>query len=141
MTTTKKNTFLSEDTLLADWTQHVERYPDEARGLIVCNSRQELKYLLERTQNVFPALGAQWRAHTKMWVFPDGASLLLNYLENYDDAVRYMGSEFTFVGADVSSFKEQDLLKYLGTRVRSKRPTPQRSPQVIASDFGSSTRS
>lgn len=108
------------DLLLAAWVQHAQMYGDAAVGLIVRRTLPELKDILKRSRKLFPMLGATWKVSERLWVFKNGASLLLNYLENDEDATRYQGQEFTFVGVDeAGSFKSPDPIDYLRSRMRS----------------------
>jgi predicted phage terminase large subunit-like protein len=80
----------------------------------------ELRDIMKRANRLFPKLGAVWVKSERMWTFPNGAQLLLNYLENDEDATRYQGLEFTFIGVDeAGAFKSPAPIDYLRSRLRS----------------------
>lgn len=111
------------DFLLGAWVQHAHEYGEAAAGLIVRRTLPELRDIMKRAQRLFPRLGATWKASERMWVFPNGATLLLSYLESDEDATRYQGLEFTFIGVDeAGAFKSPAPIDYLRSRLRSPVP-------------------
>ncbi|MFG6728542.1 phage terminase large subunit [Burkholderia pseudomallei] len=108
------------DFLLAAWVQHAARYAANAVGLIVRRTLPELRDISRRALRLFPKLGAVWKTSERTWTFPNGATLLLGYLESEEDATRYQGQEYTFVGVDeAGAFKSPEPIDYLRSRMRS----------------------
>lgn len=111
------------DCLIGKWVAHALAYGVWAAGLIVRRSMPELREVMKRCARLFPKLGAIWRAQEKTWTFPNGAILLLGYLENEADAERYWGQEFTFIGVDEAGyFRESEPIDKLASRLRSVAP-------------------
>jgi predicted phage terminase large subunit-like protein len=109
--------------LLGAWVQHAHAYGAAAAGLIVRRTIDELRDISKRAQRLFRPLGAKWVKSERMWTFPNGATLLLSYLETDDDAERYRGQEFTFIGVDeAGSFKSPTPIDFLRSRLRSPVP-------------------
>src|SRR3546814_10944656 len=44
--------------------------------------------------------GSVWRESDKTWTLPTGATLRLRYSEREDDAGRYQGHQYTWIGWD-----------------------------------------
>ncbi|SOE50721.1 phage uncharacterized protein (putative large terminase), C-terminal domain-containing protein [Burkholderia sp. YR290] len=108
------------DFLLAAWVQHAAMWGSRAEGLIVRRTFPELRQMMARAQTLFPALGATWKSGDKGWLFPNGALLVFGYLESLEDATRYQGQAFTFVGVDeAGQFKDPAPIDYLRSRMRS----------------------
>jgi hypothetical protein len=60
--------------------------------------RRELPMLddaVERSQEIYGALGAQWQDHKKTWRFPWGGRLRFRPLESVRDAEKYQGQNLT----------------------------------------------
>lgn len=111
------------DFLLGAWVQHAHENGAAAAGLIVRRTLPELRDIVKRSLRLFPKLGAKWKASERQWTFPNGATLLLSYLETDEDATRYQGLEFTFVGIDeAGAFKSPAPIDFLRSRLRSPVP-------------------
>lgn len=111
------------DFLLGAWVQHAHAYGEAAAGLIVRRTLPELRDIMKRAQRLFVPLGAKWIKSERMWTFSNGATLLLSYLESDEDATRYQGQEFTFIGVDeAGAFKSPAPIDYLRSRLRSPVP-------------------
>lgn len=108
------------DFLLADWVQHAATFGSAAVGILVRRTLPELRDIVKRAHRMFPRLGARWNKSERMWTFPNGATLLLSYLESLEDATRYNGQEFTWVGVDeAGGYKSPEPIDYLRSRMRS----------------------
>lgn len=88
------------DYLLGDYLQDVYRYGDAWQGIIFRRTMPELEELIYRSQEIYPAAGGQWYEGKKIWVFPGGARLRMRYLERAQDAGRYQGHQYTWIGFD-----------------------------------------
>lgn len=86
--------------LLGDFLQDVPRYHQAWRGILVRKTNNELEEILARSQEMYPPTGALWEAGKRTWSWPNGATLKLRYLEREDDANRYQGHQYTWVGFD-----------------------------------------
>lgn len=111
------------DYILAAWVQHASRYGAAAYGLIARKTMPELREVMKRAWKLFPLLGAVWKGQDKMWTFPNGAILILGYLENEADAHRYWGAEYTFIAIDEAGhYREAAPIDALRSRLRTVVP-------------------
>lgn len=80
------------------------RYCDfrDARALVLRKTMPELRELIFHTKNLYKRAfpKATWREQEKEWVFPSGARIEFGYAENVDDALRYQGQAYTWIGVD-----------------------------------------
>jgi hypothetical protein len=89
------------DYLLGDFLQDVPKYGGAWRGILFRRTYEpELKEILLRSQELYPQTGATWHEKDKTWRWPNGAFLRLQYLEREQDASRYQGQQFTWIGWD-----------------------------------------
>jgi hypothetical protein len=88
------------DGLLGDWATHAEDYGRYARGVFFRKSYPELEEVERRCHEIFPGFGAQWQATKRTWVWPNGASLRLRFLERDLDAEGFQGHSYDWVGCD-----------------------------------------
>jgi hypothetical protein len=113
------------DGLLGDWMAHAEDHGEHARGLFVRQSYPELEEIERRCQELFPPLGATWQATRKTWIWRNGATLRLRYLEREEDANRFQGWSLTWVGADeVGNYPSPAGLDKLRACLRSAHGIP-----------------
>jgi len=87
------------DFLLADWigcaaAQH------GCTGLIVRRTLPELDDVQRRAMELYPRLGATYRAQSREWSMPGGSILRMRYLESEQDASRYQGHQYQWIGVD-----------------------------------------
>lgn len=75
------------------------QYPD-FRALFLRRTFKELAKAMNRTNEVFPQLGARYNTDSKQWTFPSGATFEFGYLETYADVMRYQGQEFGYIAVD-----------------------------------------
>jgi len=88
------------DGLMGLWLAHAGRYGTHARGIIFRRSMSELDEVQARMLEVFPAIGATYKVSSKTWLMPGGASLKLRFLDADEDASKYQGHAYTFMGFD-----------------------------------------
>ena len=82
--------------------------------------------LIERSHEIYPRLGGQYRVHQKQWRFPSGATISFGHMEGKRDYLRYQSAEFAYIGFDeLTSFEEAQYL-YLFSRARSTAGVPVR---------------
>lgn len=87
--------------LMGDWLAHAGRYGQHARGLWFRRSMPELRDVIAlKMRPVFEPLGGRYLVSPKEWHFPNGAVLILAYLESDGDAERYQGWEVNWFGYD-----------------------------------------
>ena len=86
--------------LLLDWLEHQDEFGSGAQGLLVRRTYDELEEVCVKAARLFPLIGARWSASKRTWHFPTGSWLRLRYLDNEEDAGRYQGHEYTWIGVD-----------------------------------------
>lgn len=87
------------DYLLGDFLQDIDLGPKWA-GIIFRRSYPELEELIKRAKEIYPAYGAIWRAADKMFLFPSGATLKMRHIDTEDDADKYQGHQYAWIGWD-----------------------------------------
>lgn len=96
-------------------------------GLLLRRSTEELRELIQASKTLYPQAvpGAKWTEREKTWVFPSGARLWMSYLDRDDDALRYQGQAFTWVGFDeLGQWPSPYPWDYLRSRLRSAKGLP-----------------
>lgn len=88
------------DYLLGDFLSHADRWHAHAHGIIFRRTMPELDDVIRRSREVYGQLGAEFREQPKEWVFPDGATLRMRYLDRDADAERYQGHSYSWVAFD-----------------------------------------
>jgi hypothetical protein len=88
------------DALLGDWAMHASRYGADAHGIIFRRSMPELEDVIRRSREIYVPIGAEFKEQSKTWVMPGGAELRMRYLESDNDASRYQGHAYTWMGLD-----------------------------------------
>lgn len=63
-----------------------------------------------------------WHGQDRKYVFSNGSSITLNYLDNDNDIYRYQGSEMPIIGVDELTQFPQAWIEYLMTRNRTSNP-------------------
>lgn len=63
----------------------------------------------------------KWREKEKQWIFPSSATLSFGYLENDNDAYRYQGAEFQYIGMDEVTHIAPANYRYLFSRLRKPK--------------------
>jgi hypothetical protein len=86
---------LKTEGTLGDWLQHSNRYGEDAVGLMVRRSREQLKETFERARRLYVPLGFHFAGHE--CESPQGARLRFAYLERDADAENYQGDNNTRV--------------------------------------------
>ena len=88
------------DALIGAWLAHSGRHGSHARGILFRRSMSELDEVQTRLRELFPRIGATYKASPKTWTMGNGAVLRLRYLEADEDASRYQGHQLTFLAFD-----------------------------------------
>jgi predicted phage terminase large subunit-like protein len=88
------------DGVMGLWLDHASRYLSKAKGIIFRRSMSELEEVHSRMMEVYPAIGASFRASSKTWIMPGGATLKLRFLDADEDALKYHGHAYTFMAFD-----------------------------------------
>jgi hypothetical protein len=78
-----------------DWPRHAQKYGKHAKGVFFRRTMPQLEAAIERSQQLYHALGARWLEQKKTWIFPNGALLKFRQLERDSDAEKYQGHDYT----------------------------------------------
>jgi len=128
------------DYLLGDFAQDVpEAWGKWCHGILFRRTYGELEELVQRSQEIYPQWfpGVEWKVSDKSWVWPNGASLKMRYLEHSTDWMRYWGHQYTWIGWDeLPSWP--DLTAYLKmiARLRSAHPVPNKRVRATGNPGG-----
>lgn len=111
--------------LLGDWLAHALNYGRGAKGLFIRRTYDELDEVKAQAAEIFPLVGAYWRAGKSTWIFPNGATLKLRYLRRDEDASHYQGHQYTWIGIDeIGNFPDYTPIDKLQATLRSKTGVP-----------------
>jgi hypothetical protein len=88
------------DFLLGDFAQDVNVYKENWHGILFRKIAKELDELIKRSYQIFTPMGAIFKVQEKKWIFPNGATLRLAFLEKDQDADKFQGLQFTWIGFD-----------------------------------------
>lgn len=88
------------DYLLADFLQNVYKYGENWQGILFRRTNPELEELISRAKDLYPLTGGEWFVGRRQWEWPNGATLKMRFLERPDDASKYQGHQYTWIGWD-----------------------------------------
>lgn len=115
------------DFLLGDFGQDVPRYGSAWRGILFRRTYPELEELISRSKDIYPQWmpGAEYREGDKTWLWPNGSTLKMRFLERPDDWRRYWGHQYTWIGWDeLPTFKSLEPYHRMKARLRSAQGVP-----------------
>jgi Terminase large subunit, T4likevirus-type, N-terminal len=95
------------------------------RALILRRTMPELRDLIAKSHMLYPRAfpGAKWREQDKEYRFPSGARIEFGYAENMQDALRYQGQSYTWIGVDeLPQWPSIDIWNFLRSSLRSTDP-------------------
>lgn len=98
----------------------------DARALILRRTMPELRDLINHSHRLYDKAfpGAKWREQEKEWRFPSGARIEFGYAETPQDALRYQGQAYTWIGVDeLPQFPTPEVWTLLKGSLRSVDPT------------------
>jgi len=113
------------DFLLGDFLQDVPTYGAAWPGVLFRRTYPELEELLARSREIYPATGAKWNEVKRTWLWSNGASLKLRYLDRDQDALHYQGHQYAWIGWDeLTQWRSLWAYRYLRGRLRSAHDVP-----------------
>lgn len=125
------------DFLLGDYLQDVGTYGTAWQGVIFRRTYPELEELVARSREMYPATGAEWHEQKHRWSWPNGAVLRMRYLEREQDATRYQGHQYTWVGWDeLTQWASAYAYRYLRARLRSAHKVDRKRIRAAANPGG-----
>jgi len=95
------------------------------RALLLRRSYVDLvRYIIPRSQVLYPRVGGVWRASARRWHFPSGATIELGACDNVENIHRFAGAAYNWIGFDeLTHFAESQYL-FLLSRLRSASGLP-----------------
>lgn len=108
--------------LLADPLRYA--HIPQSRKLLVRKTNDELRELVFKSKEMYPRAfkGAKWKQQESTWVFPSGAEIWFTYLDRDEDALRYQGQAFNWIGFDeLTHWATPFAWNYLRSRLRTTR--------------------
>lgn len=113
------------DALLGDAGIYSQQHAPHFRGMLIRRTYDELDEVVARSQELFLPLGAKWQAGRYTWRFPWGGFLKMRYLKRDEDASRYQGHSYNWLGKDEGgNFPERKPLDKLSATLRDKNGVP-----------------
>ena len=85
--------------LLGDFLQDTPQGPGW-KGIIFRRSHPELEELISQAKEMYLPLGATWLKSDRTFVFPSGATLKMRHIDTEDDADKYQGHQYSWIGWD-----------------------------------------
>jgi hypothetical protein len=95
------------------------------RALILRKTMPELRDLISHSLRLYPKAfpGVKWREQEKEFRFPSGARIEFGYAENEQDAMRYQGQAYTWIGVDeIGQYATDRIYTLLKGSLRSVDP-------------------
>lgn len=84
----------------------------------------DLKDLIDRSHDIYPAFGASYDKQAHVWTFPSRARVEFGHLQYDADRFKYRGRAFQYVGWDELTLFPTDVpYRYLLSRVRTTDPS------------------
>lgn len=116
------------DGLLGDYLGHAGRHGKNARGILVRRTLRELSELIERSRAIYAPLGWKFKGaegQQGKWTAPNGATLVMTYLDNDNDAEKFQGHSYTWIGIDeLGNFPSPKPIDKLWGTLRSAAGVP-----------------
>lgn len=86
---------------VAKFLPYAAKFGDKAHGVVFRQSYPELERVQKEGVKLFVRTGwAEWRTKDNMFLFTNGASLKLRFLETYADCGKYQGHEYCYISFD-----------------------------------------
>lgn len=121
------------DGVLGHFLHRADTYGPAAKGLMLRRTMKGFNEIESRSKEIYGKLFPikdHWYEQKKMWEFPNGARLHLNYCESDDDVRQYTGHSYPFIYPDeLQQWKNESTYEWLFTINRS--PTVAERCQVV----------
>lgn len=104
-----------------------DRLRGMARGLFIRRTYDELDEAVGRSHEILGPLGCEWKPSKYTWHLPWGGFLKMRYLKKDEDATRYQGHSYNWLGIDeAGNFPSPEPIKKLTATLRDKNGIPVR---------------
>jgi hypothetical protein len=93
-------------------------------AVILRRSKPELQELIVRANTLYPAIipGAIYRKSEYCWYFASGARVEFNHVRDGQDAQRFKGRQWNYIGFDELTLFPEQVWRVLSTRCRTAAP-------------------
>jgi hypothetical protein len=108
------------DALLFGALRQIEH--PQYKALILRRTFPQLQDAIDRSQAIFPALGAVWSGDSKRWTFPSGATVAFGHCASEIDKLRYQGQEYTYIGIDQVEEFTESMVNFIIMQNRTSAP-------------------
>lgn len=117
------------DFMLMDFIQGANKYGKYWNGILFRQTTGQLEELQKRAMELYPQIGGVYKGQTKTmrdtWIFPNGATLKMRYLESIKDVNNYQGHQYTWIGIDeLGNYPTPDCWTFMISRLRSAHGIP-----------------
>ena len=92
------------------------------RALLLRRSMPELRDVIFQTQQIYSrlAIKGRFKSQENIWHFETGARIEFGYCENIQDALRYQGQSYTWIGVDeLPQYGSADIWHFLRSSLRT----------------------
>lgn len=112
--------------LLMDFAAHAQRHGKHAHGILFRRTYPEFEELERQAEEFYAPLGWSWKGSPhRTWYAPNGATLVLRYLERDADADGYQGHSYTWHGFDeAGNWSSSSGIDRLAATLRSANGVP-----------------
>lgn len=86
--------------ILGHWLKHQSRWGQHAKGIIFRRTYDELEEVMEQASALFPLVGGRYLSGKRTWLFRNGSKLLFRFLDKDDQAKKYLGRQYTWMGME-----------------------------------------
>ena len=106
------------DYLLGDYSMDLDQGA-AWQGVLFRQSYPALEELVQRSHQIYPRLGAEYKVGASQWVWPSGASLKFRHMESVFDFTKYMGHQYAWIGWDeLPEWAQSDCYNRMKSRLR-----------------------
>lgn len=106
--------------MLGHWLKHSHFGGRHAKGIIFRRTFDELEEVMEQSNGLFPLIGGHYQSGKKTWLFRNGSKLLLRFLDKDDQAKKYLGRAYTWMGMEeLTNWPSPDPVNKLKACLRS----------------------
>ena len=111
------------DGMLGKFALKQAKFGKDAVGIFFRKTREDLKEAVERSKDIYAALGAKYT--DRQWTFPSGARLKFEYLERDKDAQNYQGHSYTdLFFEELTNWASPDPINKIRATLRSSVGVP-----------------
>lgn len=94
------------------------------QAIIFRRTFPDLKDLIDRSHDLYPAFGGTYDKQAHVWAFPSGARIEFGHMQYDSDRFKYRGRAFQYIGWDeLTLFPTDVCYRYLVSRVRTADPS------------------